>query len=163
MCISKVSPNKRQRGSSPWTLKKPHLLVPTASISSMKTMDGACSSATLNISRTSFGPSPWETNNKKCFGRSCEQFFRSHTWPNTKKNTCTLKNLGEQKQKLLLYPPDIFVWVLILQLAGTLPMSDLLPPWQEEFYLQGTVKHIKSISWWMSHPRPAGVLTLCSN
>jgi len=32
--------------------------VPTASISSMKTIDGACSSATLNNSLTSFGPSP---------------------------------------------------------------------------------------------------------
>lgn len=29
-----------------------------ASISSMKTMEGACSSATRNNSRTSFGPSP---------------------------------------------------------------------------------------------------------
>mmetsp|Transcript_64602 Transcript_64602/g.104479 ORF Transcript_64602/g.104479 Transcript_64602/m.104479 type:complete len:245 (-) Transcript_64602:711-1445(-) len=35
-----------------------YLLVPTASISSMKTMDGACSSARRNISLTSFGPSP---------------------------------------------------------------------------------------------------------
>lgn len=33
-------------------------LVPTASISSMKTIEGACSLASLNISRTSFGPSP---------------------------------------------------------------------------------------------------------
>ncbi len=33
-------------------------LVPMASISSMKTMEGACSSATRNSSRTSFGPSP---------------------------------------------------------------------------------------------------------
>lgn len=32
--------------------------VPTASISSIKTIDGACSSATLNSSRTSLGPSP---------------------------------------------------------------------------------------------------------
>ena len=32
--------------------------VPMASISSMKTIEGACSSATLNNSRTSFGPSP---------------------------------------------------------------------------------------------------------
>lgn len=35
-----------------------YLFVPMASISSMKTMDGACSSATRNSSRTSFGPSP---------------------------------------------------------------------------------------------------------
>lgn len=35
-----------------------YLFVPIASISSMKTMDGACSSATRNSSRTSFGPSP---------------------------------------------------------------------------------------------------------
>mmetsp|Transcript_31390 Transcript_31390/g.73440 ORF Transcript_31390/g.73440 Transcript_31390/m.73440 type:complete len:217 (-) Transcript_31390:602-1252(-) len=35
-----------------------YLLVPTASISSMKTIDGALSSASLNISRTSLGPSP---------------------------------------------------------------------------------------------------------
>lgn len=33
-------------------------LVPTASISSMKTIDGACSPATRKSSRTSFGPSP---------------------------------------------------------------------------------------------------------
>mmetsp|Transcript_67927 Transcript_67927/g.162622 ORF Transcript_67927/g.162622 Transcript_67927/m.162622 type:complete len:202 (-) Transcript_67927:569-1174(-) len=33
-------------------------LVPTASISSMNTIEGACSSARRNISRTSFGPSP---------------------------------------------------------------------------------------------------------
>ena len=33
-------------------------LVPTASISSMKTIDGACSSATRNNSLTNFGPSP---------------------------------------------------------------------------------------------------------
>mmetsp|Transcript_56315 Transcript_56315/g.131985 ORF Transcript_56315/g.131985 Transcript_56315/m.131985 type:complete len:209 (+) Transcript_56315:156-782(+) len=32
--------------------------VATASISSMKIIEGACSCATLNISRTSFGPSP---------------------------------------------------------------------------------------------------------
>lgn len=35
-----------------------YLFVPTASISSMKTMEGACSRATLKSSRTSFGPSP---------------------------------------------------------------------------------------------------------
>lgn len=35
-----------------------YLLVPIASISSMKTMEGACSSATLKSSRTSLGPSP---------------------------------------------------------------------------------------------------------
>lgn len=35
-----------------------YLLVPMASISSMNTMEGACSSATLNSSRTSLGPSP---------------------------------------------------------------------------------------------------------
>lgn len=35
-----------------------YLLVPIASISSMNTMEGACSSATLNSSRTSLGPSP---------------------------------------------------------------------------------------------------------
>ena len=35
-----------------------YLFVPMASISSMKTIDGACSSATRNSSRTSFGPSP---------------------------------------------------------------------------------------------------------
>lgn len=35
-----------------------YLFVPMASISSMKTMEGACSSATRNSSRTSFGPSP---------------------------------------------------------------------------------------------------------
>ena len=35
-----------------------NLLVPTASISSMKTILGLCSSATLNSSRTSLGPSP---------------------------------------------------------------------------------------------------------
>ena len=35
-----------------------YLLVPMASISSMNTIDGACSSATLNSSRTNFGPSP---------------------------------------------------------------------------------------------------------
>lgn len=35
-----------------------YLFVPIASISSMKTMEGACSSATLNSSRTSLGPSP---------------------------------------------------------------------------------------------------------
>ncbi len=35
-----------------------YLFVPTASISSMKTMEGACSSATRNSSLTSFGPSP---------------------------------------------------------------------------------------------------------
>lgn len=33
-------------------------LVPTASISSINTIDGACSPATRNSSRTSFGPSP---------------------------------------------------------------------------------------------------------
>jgi len=32
--------------------------VPTASISSIKTIEGACSSATRNSSRTNFGPSP---------------------------------------------------------------------------------------------------------
>ena len=37
-----------------------YLFVPTASISSMKTIEGACSSATLNISLTSLGPSPYE-------------------------------------------------------------------------------------------------------
>ena len=35
-----------------------YLFVPIASISSINTIDGACSSETLNISRTSFGPSP---------------------------------------------------------------------------------------------------------
>lgn len=35
-----------------------YLLVPMASISSMKTMEGACSSATRKSSRTSLGPSP---------------------------------------------------------------------------------------------------------
>lgn len=35
-----------------------YLFVPMASISSMKTMEGACSSATLKSSRTSLGPSP---------------------------------------------------------------------------------------------------------
>jgi len=35
-----------------------YLLVPTASISSMKIIEGACSSAVLNISLTSLGPSP---------------------------------------------------------------------------------------------------------
>mmetsp|Transcript_22191 Transcript_22191/g.39971 ORF Transcript_22191/g.39971 Transcript_22191/m.39971 type:complete len:202 (+) Transcript_22191:221-826(+) len=35
-----------------------YLFVATASISSMKMMDGECSCATRNISRTSFGPSP---------------------------------------------------------------------------------------------------------
>ena len=35
-----------------------HLFVPIASISSMKTIDGACSSATLNNSLTNLGPSP---------------------------------------------------------------------------------------------------------
>lgn len=34
-------------------------LVPIASISSIKTIDGACSSATRNNSLTSFGPSPY--------------------------------------------------------------------------------------------------------
>lgn len=37
---------------------KPYLFVPTASISSINTMDGACSSATLNNSLTNLGPSP---------------------------------------------------------------------------------------------------------
>ena len=37
-----------------------NLLVPMASISSIKTIDGECSSATLNSSLTSFGPSPLE-------------------------------------------------------------------------------------------------------
>lgn len=35
-----------------------YLFAPTASISSIKTMEGACSSATRNSSRTNFGPSP---------------------------------------------------------------------------------------------------------
>lgn len=35
-----------------------HLLVPTASISSMKTIEGERSSATLKSSLTNFGPSP---------------------------------------------------------------------------------------------------------
>lgn len=35
-----------------------YLLVPMASISSMKTIEGACSSATRKSSRTSLGPSP---------------------------------------------------------------------------------------------------------
>ena len=38
--------------------EKVYLFVPIASISSIKTMDGACSSATRNSSRTSLGPSP---------------------------------------------------------------------------------------------------------
>lgn len=38
--------------------KKVYLFVPMASISSINTIDGACSSATRNNSRTSLGPSP---------------------------------------------------------------------------------------------------------
>ena len=37
---------------------KSYLFVPTASISSINTIDGACSSATLNNSLTNLGPSP---------------------------------------------------------------------------------------------------------
>lgn len=42
-----------------------HLLVPIASISSMNTIDGACSSATRNNSRTSLGPSPYTMESYK--------------------------------------------------------------------------------------------------
>lgn len=44
--------------------KKRYLFVPTASISSMNTIEGACSSATRNISRTSLGPSPFKEKQK---------------------------------------------------------------------------------------------------
>jgi len=42
-----------------------YLLVPTASISSMKTIEGECSSATRNNSRTNFGPSPCRRRKKE--------------------------------------------------------------------------------------------------
>jgi hypothetical protein len=47
LCISLSPPE--------WEL---YLFEPTASISSMKTIEGACSSATLKSSLTSLGPSP---------------------------------------------------------------------------------------------------------
>lgn len=51
-CSDSLSLSRGGRKSSKY------LLVPMASISSMKTMEGACSSATRKSSRTSLGPSP---------------------------------------------------------------------------------------------------------
>ena len=54
-----------------------YLFVPTASISSMKTIDGESSSATLNSSRTSLGPSP--------------KYFWINSLPTTRRNVAEVE------------------------------------------------------------------------
>lgn len=54
-----------------------YLFVPTASISSMKTIEGERSSATLKSSLTSFGPSP--------------KYFCINSLPTTRKNVADVE------------------------------------------------------------------------